>query len=120
MYQILQKGLHVWTINGQLYDPARVDAMPHLGATEVWTFQNNSGESHPMHIHDVQFQILDVNGVRPSPGDDGMKDTVLVPNGGGRVRVIAKFTDYLGSYISHCHKIEHEDHAMMFNFVVQP
>ena len=34
-----------------------------LGATEIWTFQNNSGEAHPMHIHDIQWQILDVNGV---------------------------------------------------------
>ncbi len=120
MQQTLEKGRYLWTINGLLYDPDRVDAMPQLNATEIWTFQNNSGETHPMHIHDIQFQILDINGVPPAPGDDGMKDTVLVPNGGGRVRVIGTFTDYVGAYISHCHKIEHEDHAMMFNFTVQP
>jgi len=115
-----QSGLTIWTINGRLYDPARVDAAPQLNATEIWTFQNNSGETHPMHIHDIQWQILDVNGVPPSPGDDGMKDTFLVPNGGGIVRVIGTFTDNVGYYVSHCHKIEHEDHAMMFNFAVQP
>ncbi len=120
MQQTLEKGRYLWTINGLLYDPARVDATPQLNATEIWTFQNNSGETHPMHIHDIQFQILDINGVPPEPGDDGMKDTVLVPNGGGTVRVIGTFTDYTGPYISHCHKIEHEDHAMMFNFTVLP
>ncbi len=73
-----------------------------------------------MHIHDIQWRILDINGVPPAPGDDGMKDTFLVPNGGGIVRVIGTFTDNVGYYVSHCHKIEHEDHAMMFNFAVQP
>ena len=37
--QTLQEGRTVWTINGQLYDPARVDAMPHLNTTEIWTFR---------------------------------------------------------------------------------
>lgn len=115
-----QQGRTVWTVNRQLYDPARVDATPQLNTTEIWTFQNNSSESHPMHIHDIQWQILDINGIPPAPGDDGMKDTFLVPGAGGIVRVIGTFTDYVGAYIAHCHKLEHEDHAMMFNFVVQP
>ena len=38
----------------------------------------------------------------------------------GRLRVIGTFTDNVGGYVTHCHKLEHEDHAMMFNFVVQP
>jgi FtsP/CotA-like multicopper oxidase with cupredoxin domain len=49
-----------------------------------------------------------------------MKDTFLVPGRGGTVRVIGKFTDNLGEYVSHCHILEHEDHAMMINFAVQP
>lgn len=110
----------IWTINGQLYDPARLDATPRLNATEIWIFQNDSGVVHPMHVHDIAWQILDVNGVRPAPGDDGWKDTFLVPAGGGTVRVIGTFTDYVGGYVSHCHILEHEDHAMMLNFAVQP
>ena len=43
-----------------------------------------------------------------------------MPELGGTVRVIGTFTDNLGPYVSHCHKLEHEDHAMMFNFAVQP
>jgi len=120
LQQTQQAGRPVWTINGQLYDPARVDATPQLNATEIWTFTNNSGQAHPMHIHDIQWQILDVNGVPPVPGDDGMKDTFLVPGAGGTVRVIGTFIDNLGTYVSHCHNLEHSDHAMMFNFAVQP
>ncbi len=118
------KGRPIWTVNGALYDPDRLDANPQLNTTEIWTFQNNSGQAHPMHIHDIQWKILDVNGVPPSPGDAGSKDTFLVPRrmGGqpGVVRVMGTFTDYAGDYVSHCHILEHEDHAMMFNFQVQP
>ena len=112
-------GRTVWTINGLLYDPARVDAKPRLNTTETWTFQNNSGQPHPMHIHNIQWRIVEVNGVPPAPGDDGWKDTFLVP-ARGAVRVIGTFIDNVGLYVSHCHNLEHEDHAMMFNFEVQP
>ena len=113
------KGRTVWTVNGQLYDPARLDLTTRLNQTEIWTFQNNSGQPHPMHIHDIQWQILDINGTPPSAGDDGWKDTFLVP-ARGTVRVMGTFVDNLGGYVSHCHNLEHEDHAMMFNFEVQP
>jgi spore coat protein A len=109
----------IWTINGKLYDPAIVDAKPRLNATEIWTFRNFSDQAHPMHIHDIECQILDVDGTPPAPGDDGMKDTFLVP-AGSTLRVIGTFTDNLGEYVSHCHILEHEDHAMMINFAVQP
>ena len=118
------KGRPIWTVNGVLYDPLRIDAMPQLNTTEIWTFQNNSGQVHPMHIHDIQWQIVDVNGVPPSAGDAGPKDTFLVParvmGVSGTVRVMGTFTDNVGGYVSHCHNLEHEDHAMMFNFQVQP
>jgi FtsP/CotA-like multicopper oxidase with cupredoxin domain len=109
----------IWTINGKLYDPAVVDAKPQLNTTEIWTFRNYSDQGHPMHIHDIQWQILDVDGTPPAPGDDGMKDTFLVPEG-STLRVIGTFRDNLGEYVSHCHILEHEDHAMMINFQVQP
>ncbi len=112
-------GRTVWSVNNQLYDPARIDATPRLNAPEAWTFVNNSGQPHPMHNHATQWRILDVNGAPPAAGDDGWKDTFLVP-ARGSVTVLGTFTDYTGGYVSHCHNIEHEDHAMMFNFEVQP
>ncbi len=110
-------GRVVWSINQKLYDPITVDVKPRLNTTESWTFQNNSGQAHPMHIHNIQWRILDINGLAPAPGDDGWKDTFMVP-GGGRVTVIGTFINHLGLYVTHCHNLEHEDHAMMFNFEV--
>lgn len=118
--QTFQSGREdIWTINGKLYDPAVVDAAPQLDTTEIWTFRNSSDQAHPMHIHDIEWQILDIDGVPPARGDDGMKDTFLIP-AGSTARVIGTFTDNLGEYVSHCHILEHEDHAMMINFEVQP
>lgn len=110
-------GANKWSINGKLYDPARVDATPALGSTEIWTFKNQSSQTHPMHIHDIQFQIVDINGQAPAAYDAGWKDTVLVPQWGS-ARVIMKFADLTGVYMIHCHKLEHEDHAMMTQFKV--
>lgn len=116
--QSFVNGRTVWLINGKLYDPARVDAVPRLNATEIWTFENQSGEMHPMHIHDIAWQILDINGQQPSAGDKGWKDVFQVP-AWGNLRVIGKFTDNTGKYVFHCHKLEHEDHAMMAQFDVR-
>lgn len=110
-------GRNQWSIGGKLYDPARIDAVPTLGSTELWTFDNRSGQAHPLHVHDVQYQIVDINGSAPAAGDAGWKDTVLVPSW-GRARVIMKFADLTGVYVFHCHKLEHEDHAMMSQFKV--
>lgn len=110
-------GRRVWVINGELFDPSRFQATPRLNDIEIWKFRNDSGETHPMHLHDIHFQILDVGGRAPSAGDNGWKDTVLVPSWSS-VRVIAKFTDNTGVYVFHCHKLEHEDHAMMAQFEV--
>jgi FtsP/CotA-like multicopper oxidase with cupredoxin domain len=108
-----------WVINSQRFDPARVDATPRMGSTEIWRFQNRSGMAHPMHIHLDMFQILDRNGAPPSEAESGWKDTVAVgPD--EVVRVIVRFTDYTGRYLVHCHNLEHEDEAMMAQFEVVP
>lgn len=112
-------GRQLWTINGNLFDPGRIDAAPRLNDVEIWEFTSNSYDTHPMHIHDIQWQILDTNGQRPPAGDDGWKDVFQVP-ALGRTRVIGKFTDLTGIYVFHCHKLEHEDHAMMGQFEVLP
>lgn len=115
----VQNGRTVWFINGLLFDPARIDANPTDGEVEVWRFINNSNVNHPMHIHLVQFQILDINGVPPGPGEAGWKDTVNVP-AGQTARVKARFAGFTGTYVFHCHILEHEDHAMMAQFQVTP
>ena len=72
---------------------------------------------HPIHIHDISWQIVDINGNPPPAWNMGWKDTFIVP-ALGTVRVIGKFTDHTGDYVFHCHILEHEDFAMMGQFRV--
>jgi FtsP/CotA-like multicopper oxidase with cupredoxin domain len=102
----------------------RIDVRIPLGSTEVWEITNQqmgmgmmSNQPHSMHLHDVQFQVLDINGQRPPENLRGWKDTVLVWPG-ETVRVIARFADFTGIYMYHCHFLEHEDAGMMGQFEV--
>jgi blue copper oxidase len=91
-----------------------------LGTTEIWNLINQSGDNHAFHVHDIQFQILDRDGVTPAANEAGLKDTVMV----GRretVRIIMRFTDFADPntpYMYHCHLLTHEDNGMMGQFVV--
>lgn len=109
----------LWTINGNPFDPDRVDADPKLGTTEIWEFRNMSMMDHPVHVHQAMFQILAINGAPPAATHAGWKDTVNVP-AMGSARIIVRFSDYAGRYVLHCHVLEHEDRAMMARFDVVP
>jgi FtsP/CotA-like multicopper oxidase with cupredoxin domain len=113
-----------WVLNGKQFDCNRIDQMPRLGATEIWRFNNRSGMVHPMHIHDIMFQIIGGGGGHhssdwgsSSPGVAGWKDTVAV-GGWDSVQVKTQFLDNIGPYVFHCHKLEHEDFSMMGQFQV--
>jgi len=83
--------------------------------------------AHPMHIHGVQFQIVERQidaeqragweTLQAGFVDEGWKDTVLVMPG-ERVRVLVRFDEYPGMYLYHCHNLEHEDQGMMRNFEI--
>ena len=105
----------VWTVNGEPFDPRRVDARPALGSTEVWEFVTDV--HHPVHLHLAHFKVLSRQGQRALPKDAGWKDTVDVPPG-QIARVLARFDGYRGRYVFHCHNLEHEDMMMMANFEV--
>jgi len=109
------------SINGKKMDINRIDERVRLGATEIWEITNRAAMMmrmpHSMHLHDVQFQILDRNGKAPQPHEQGRKDTVLIPPGES-VRIISRFRDYTGVYMYHCHLLEHEDDGMMGQFEV--
>jgi blue copper oxidase len=108
-------------INGKKMDMNRIDEKIPLGSTEIWEIENRSATMmqlpHSMHLHDVQFNIIDRNGRPPAPVEAGRKDTVLLWPG-DRVRIIARFVDYTGIYMYHCHMLEHEDDGMMGQFEV--
>ena len=104
-----------WTINGREFDPTHPAATPRLGGTELWRFTTDF--HHSVHIHLVQFMVVARNGKEPGPYDAGWKDTVdLKP--AEEAAVIARFTNYPGRYVMHCHNLEHEDMAMMATFTV--
>jgi blue copper oxidase len=107
-------------INGRSMDMDRIDERVPLGSVEIWEIQNRTTLTHPFHIHDVQFRVVDRDGAPPQPHEQGLKDTVLV-DAGSRVRVIAEFADFADPdhpYMYHCHNLEHEDAGMMGQFVV--
>lgn len=108
------------SINGKVFEMERVDETVQAGTTEIWEFDNMSGdEIHPMHIHGVQFQIVQRTGGRNqiTPAEKGWKDTVLVM-AGEKVSVIMKFPEYTGVFVFHCHNLEHEDDGMMLNYKI--
>jgi hypothetical protein len=106
-------------INAAIYSPSRIDFSVPLDELEVWEFQNNSDEFHPMHPHGTHFQVLSRNGsTNLNAEDTGAKDTVLL-NPNETVRVLIKFDSVAGLFVQHCHNLEHEDDGMMQNFIVQ-
>lgn len=103
-------------INAKKYDSTRVDEQVALGATEIWTVQNNGDMDHPFHVHGFRFQVLDRNGV-PEPFV-AWKDTVNVLKT-ETVRVAIRFDDFPGMWMYHCHILEHEELGMMGMFEVR-
>jgi spore coat protein A len=113
---------------------------PTLNTVEEWVFINTTGDVHPMHLHLVQFQVVERRKVelaedgslvlvdgKPvyspaergvAPNETGWKDTVQVYPGEATV-LRARF-DMLGEYVWHCHILEHEENDMMRPFVVVP
>lgn len=115
---------------------------PELGDTEIWSLENLTGMSHPIHLHLVHFQVLGRQSAGDyDPAEDdveldaleapetyelGWNDVVSV-HPGEVVHLIAHFGEYeglyndqTGDYMWHCHMLEHEDHDMMRPFRVRP
>ena len=61
----------LWTVNGQVFDPNRIDAKIEQGTAEIWTLRNQGKNwSHPVHSHFTEFILLQVNGVPLQPVPD--------------------------------------------------
>ncbi len=108
-----------WAINGRQFDMSRTDLTVQLGATERWTLSSSDGQ-HVFHPHQIQFQILAINGEPPPLEESGWEDSVLV-NADREVVVAARFHSYSAEdtpYMFHCHILDHEDLGMMGQFVV--
>jgi suppressor of ftsI len=99
-------------INGQYFDGKKLHTRVKLGNVERWTIRNTTREWHVFHIHQVQFQVVEVDG-KPVPFD-GYRDVVNIHEKGS-VTVIIPFDDQrtAGRYVYHCHILDHEDRGMM-------
>jgi len=113
-----------------------VSENPAVGATEVWEFYNATVDAHPIHIHEVAFQVVNRQPIfvdeeemtvqvvpgsapqAPEPWETGFKDTVTAYPG-QVTRVRATFGTP-GQYVWHCHIVEHEDNEMMRPFRIGP
>ena len=103
---------------------------PALGATETWELYNFTEDAHPIHIHEVFFQVINrqrldkVTGLPiktptpPPPTENGYKDTVIAYPG-EVTRVQMRF-GIEGQYVWHCHIVEHEDNEMMRPYRIGP
>ena len=110
---------------------------PGVGDTEVWEFYNTTADAHPMHVHEVTFEVVNRQGLvldedergrttgaartaRPATGavGDGPKDTVIALPGRGDAGE-GDFT-HAGQYVWHCHIVEHEDNEMMRPYRIGP
>jgi len=120
-------------INGKGYDDA-VTEIVKLGTVEKWRFINTTDDAHPMHLHLVQFQIVQrqgfdtgafLNGTLkflgaprpPAVNEAGWKDTAIV-NPRDVLTIVARFEGFTGRYVFHCHMLEHEDNDLMRPFEV--
>ena len=109
---------------------------PAVGGTEIWEFYNATVDAHPMHIHEVLFQVVNRQAINvnetaqvvqlapsstpivPPPWERGWKDTVIAyPGQVTRVRM--KFSTP-GQFVWHCHIVEHEDNEMMRPYRIGP
>ncbi len=99
-----------YMINGNTFDPKRVDQLVHLGDIEEWTLKSMDDDEHPFHIHVNDFQVISVNG-QPYKAH-GLQDTVLIPPH-GEVIIRIPFKDFEGKFVYHCHILFHEDGGMM-------
>ena len=107
-------------IGGKSFEMDRIDETVSAGTTEIWEFDNSLGtDIHPMHLHGIQFQVLSRTGGRGiiEAHEKGWKDTVLcLP--AEKVKIIMTFPNNPGTFVFHCHNLEHEDSGMMLNYQI--
>ena len=119
------------TVDGQTpaaFDPASTE--PNIvvkqGDVEDWIIENRSTELHAFHIHQIHFQLVEWSGAPVK--EPFLRDTVNVPYYNGRmltypsVRLRMDFRDpnTVGTFVYHCHLLEHEDGGMMGLIKVEP
>jgi FtsP/CotA-like multicopper oxidase with cupredoxin domain len=109
----------MWTVNGQIYDGSRPNAVVGKDTAEIWVLQGGGSWVHPIHHHYEEHRTLFRSGIKPRPQhlDYGRDDTMNL-GAGERGIMFRRFRNFTGKYVMHCHNVVHEDHAMMIRFDV--
>lgn len=105
---------------------SRPDVTVEQGSIEDWTIENRSREAHAFHIHQLHFQLIERDGYRVN--DDMLRDTIDLPYWDGKsqqypsvkLRMDFRSPDIVGTFLYHCHILEHEDGGMMGSIQVVP
>ncbi len=118
------------TVEGETPKPfdmnfQKPDITVRQGAVEDWTIENRAHEAHSFHIHQLHFQVMARNGVKvdePTP-----RDTIELPYWDGitaypsiTLRLDFRDPGIVGTFLYHCHILEHEDGGMMGSIQVLP
>ena len=119
------------TVDGKtpaLFDPqsGMPDIVAKQGTVEDWIIENRSNELHAFHIHQLHFLLLDYLGKPVS--EPFLRDTVNVPYykdnmlvyPSVRLRMDFRDPNTVGTFLYHCHLLEHEDGGMMGLIRVEP
>jgi FtsP/CotA-like multicopper oxidase with cupredoxin domain len=89
------------------------------GTVEDWTIENRAREAHSFHIHQLHFQLLDRDGKQVN--EPALRDTIDLPYWDGigtqypsvKLRMDFRGSEIAGTFVFHCHILEHEDAGMM-------
>ena len=102
------------------------DIVAQQGTVEDWIIENRSQELHAFHIHQLHFLLLEYSGKQVR--EDFLRDTVNVPYFNNhtltypsvRLRMDFRDPNIVGTFVYHCHLLEHEDKGMMGSIQVVP
>jgi FtsP/CotA-like multicopper oxidase with cupredoxin domain len=100
----------------RINDSVHVNDKPVLvGELQIWEVSNTSRMDHPFHLHGFFFQVIEENG--NAPAYKAWKDTVnLTPK--STIKIAWMPDNRPGTWMYHCHIIEHHAAGMMANFDV--
>jgi FtsP/CotA-like multicopper oxidase with cupredoxin domain len=106
---------------------------PRLDSVEEWRFVNHNNDEHPIHVHVNDFQVIEyydpTTGLRTGADEFGVDnantpaptmqidETVIEP---GILSIRTRFDDYVGLFVMHCHRLNHEDNGLMMLISVIP
>jgi FtsP/CotA-like multicopper oxidase with cupredoxin domain len=102
------------------------DIVARQGDVEDWIIENRSTELHAFHIHQLHFMLVDWSGMPVN--EPFLRDTVNVPffkdqmlqYPSVRLRMDFRDPNTVGTFVYHCHLLEHEDGGMMGTIRVEP